>query len=486
MSPILIVGAGPVGLTLAAELARYRVPVRLIDKSPHPSQTSKALVLWARTLELLDRAGCTQAFLDAGIRGHGASLRVGTTQLGHARFDSIASQYNYALMIPQTHTERVLADHLRTFGVTVEREVTLTAFTPTETAVHATLTHVDGRTETVETPFLLGTDGAHSTVRHGLGIQFEGSTRGDSWVLADVRLEGPGAPVPDEVTTWFHRDGPFVVFPMPGGRARVIASFGDTDPDRPRQDPTLQDIQTIIDARTGGGFHATDPVWLSNFRINERKVDEYRHGRVILAGDAAHIHSPAGGQGMNTGMQDAINLAWKLAMTLHNQVGPAVLDSYSPERNAVGDMVLRNAGRLTEVATLSNPAAQFARNLALRILLGLHTLQDRMATNFSEIEIAYPESPLSRGRHAGTRLPPERYHGPPPGAGDTPRFLLFTTDPARGAALSARFPTLLDPTPRPTHDADELLIVRPDAYIGFAGHAAAWAEAETWLTHLAP
>jgi hypothetical protein len=210
----------------------------------------------------------------------------------------------------------------------------------------------------------------------------------------------------------------------------------------------------------------TDPLWLSTFRINERKVSDYRRGRVFLAGDAAHIHSPAGGQGMNTGMQDAINLAWKLAMVTQRRATTTLLDSYSPERNAVGEMVLRNAGRLTDVATLAHPAAQAARNLALRFLLGLHAVQDRIAMTLSEIDIAYANSPLSRGRKAGVRLAPQHYDGPPPGTGTAPRFVLFAADTEKGAALAARFPAVLEPEPRTPPGRQGLLIVRPHMRAG--------------------
>jgi len=358
MHQVLIVGAGPVGLTAAAELARYGISVRLIDQSPRPTETSKALVLWSRTLELLDRMGGTQTFLDAGLRAHAASMRSGATVLGRAHFDDIPSEYNFALMIPQSETERLLTAKLQSFGVSVERQVTLVGFTQAADGVEARLRHADGREESVTTKWLIGSDGAHSTVRHGLDVEFHGSAQGDEWLLADVRLEGDAAPPADEMGIYLHRDGPLALFPIPGGRARLIADVGKVDPNNPRHDPTLADCQAMVDQRAGGDFRVADPVWLTHFRINERKVSEYRHGRIFLMGDAAHIHSPAGGQGMNTGMQDAINLAWKLAMVVRNQAGAVLLDSYSPERTAVGGMVLRNATRLTDMATLTHPAAQ--------------------------------------------------------------------------------------------------------------------------------
>ena len=480
-APVLVVGAGPVGLTMAAELARYGVQVRIIDRSPHATETSKALVVWSRTLELMDRMGCTGAFLDAGLRAKGATFRAGGRELAHTELADISSPYNFACMIPQRDTERLLTRHLASFGVAVERRVELVRFEPGPEGAACRLKHPDGREEVLDVPWLIGCDGAHSTVRHGLGLAFEGYATDDDWLLADVRFIGEGSPPADRIGIFLHADGPLVTFPMPGGRSRVVATAGKADPDHPRPEPTLAEVQGLIDARAGGTFQATDPVWLSNFRINERKVGEYRRGRVFLAGDAAHVHSPAGGQGMNTGMQDAINLAWKLAMVAQGRAAPSLLDSYTPERSAVGDLVLRNAGRMTDMATLANPAAQRLRNAALHVLLGFHAVQDRMAAAMSETDIAYPRSPLSHGRRAGMRFGPDAYAGPPPGIGREPRFVLFTDDRDEGRALSARHPALLEAEPRVSPDPNSLLLVRPDGYVGFAGPRGDWDGAQAYL-----
>ena len=485
MPPVLIVGAGPVGLTMAAELARYGVEVRVIDKSPHPTETSKALVIWSRTLELMDRMGCTQAFLAAGLRGRGGTMRSGGKVLGHMGLEEIASQYNFALMIPQSETERLLTEHLRSLGVEIERQIELAGFSEGGDWVEARLRQADGREETIQTPWLIGSDGAHSAVRHGLGLEFPGSAQPDDWLLADVRLEGNGAPASDEIAIYLHNSGPFVIFPIPGGRARLIGVIGHADSDHPRPDPTLADCQAMVDSRAGGGFQVSDPVWLTHFRINERKVSDYRRGRAFVMGDAAHVHSPAGGQGMNTGMQDAINLAWKLAMVVRGEAGPVLLDSYSPERSGVGDLVLRNATRLTDMATLENPAAQAARNLALRVLLGFHAVRDKMALTMSEIEIGYPDSPLSRGPIAGERWAPEHYDGTPPGGGKKPRFVLYAADVERGAALVAQFRSLVEAVVRQPDEPLRVVIVRPDGYVGFSAEEADWEGAEMYLRELA-
>ena len=486
MQSILVVGAGPVGLTMACELARFGLPVRIIDKASHATRTSKALVIWSRTLELMDRMGCTAPFLDAGLRAHGATLRHGSKVLGHTSLDSIASAYDFALMLPQSVTERLLTAHLENLGITIEREVELAGFSEADGQVVATLRHADGREEQIRTPWLLGCDGAHSIVRHGLAVDFRGETEGDDWMLADVRLEGDGAPAADDIGIYFHHDGPFIIFPMPGGRARIVTTIGKTVPGHRRPDPTLEEVQAMVDGRAGGGFRVTDPKWLANFNINERKVTDYRRGRVFLAGDAAHIHSPAGGQGMNTGMQDAINLSWKLAMVEQGAAGPALLDSYSPERSAVGVIVLRNATRLTDVGTLSNPVAQVARNAAAHFMLGFHAVQARMATQMSEIDIAYAHSPLSHGRHAGERMPPSQYDGAPPGGDRAPRFVLFAANAETAAALTARFPTLLEARPRTPPEPSRLLIVRPDGYVGLSAPADDLEEAAKYLSELLP
>jgi 2-polyprenyl-6-methoxyphenol hydroxylase-like FAD-dependent oxidoreductase len=485
MPPILIIGAGPVGLTMAGELARFGVAVRIIERSPHPTETSRALVVWSRTLELLDRAGCTEAFLGAGLKAHGASLHAGRTVLGRPQFDDIASPYNFALMIPQRDTERLLIEHLRSLNVEVERQIELISFSRGNDGVEAVFGHADGRHETVSAPWLLACDGAHSVVRHGLNVEFPGSTQDDDWMIADVRLKGEHVPPADEISIYFHRDGPFVIFPLPGGRARIIATRGKSNGAQAKPDPTITDVQALIDRRAGGGFDAFDPVWLTNFRINERKVSEYRHGRIFLAGDAAHVHSPAGGQGMNTGMQDAINLAWKLAMVVRGEARESLLDSYSPERNAVGNMVLRNATALTDVATLTNPAAQGARNLVARFLLGFHAVRHEMAATMSEVDIAYTKSPLSSGRHAGARWAPKDYAGPPPGAGRLPRFVLYAVDQEKRAALLVgKFPTLVEGTPRSSPDT-RMHLVRPDGYVGLTTDADDWDEVERYLNKLA-
>ena len=324
---VLISGAGPVGLTMANELVRHGISVRIVDKSAERTDKSKALVLWSRTLELFDHAGYVAPFLAAGQQAHGAQMSNGKDVIARISLDDIDSPYPYALMIPQSDTERVLEEQLAKRGVKVERTVALESFSDQGNQVEAVLRKASGESETLAADWLIGCDGAHSTVRHGLGFTFDGTTQPSDWYLADGHISG--LEPQDRLHIFWHKDGILAFFPITEGRWRVIADLGPAQGDAHCPDPTLQEVQALITLRGKDGIVIKDAYWLAAFRINERKVAEYGSGRAFLAGDAAHIHSPAGGQGMNTGMQDAFNLAWKLALVIGGVCKPALLDSYS-------------------------------------------------------------------------------------------------------------------------------------------------------------
>ena len=485
---VLIVGAGPVGLTMAAELARYGVPVRIVDKAAQRTDKSKALVLWSRTLELLDRSGCSAAFVAAGHKVTAANMIAGDKTVGHVGLSGVASPYPFALMLPQSETERLLDEHLAKLGVAVERQVEAIGFTQTQTGVTTILRRPDGAEEKVETEWLIGCDGAHSMVRHGLGLGFEGDTLQSDWILADLHIAG--FTIPDsELAIYFHADGVLATFPISPGRYRIIADIGvakDAHPD----DPSLAEVQSVVDRRGPAGLKLSDPIWLSAFRINERKVKDYRSGRVFVAGDAAHVHSPAGGQGMNTGMQDAMNLAWKLALAFESSpAAERLLASYSPERSAVGEQVLKQAGRLTAIAVLHNPAAQAVRDFVGGLLLGLAPVRRAMAETLTEIAIGYPKSPLNGPHGAGGPAPGERVPPvagqTPVGAGDRPRFALFAAAGPATDRLIAEHADLLEPAPRPPLEPGGLWLVRPDGYVAASAKAGDEAGLGSYLDGLA-
>jgi 2-polyprenyl-6-methoxyphenol hydroxylase-like FAD-dependent oxidoreductase len=486
-SNVLIAGAGPVGLAMAADLARYGVSVRLVEKSPERTDKSKALVLWSRTLELMDRMECTAPFLTTGKKVTAVNVTAGKEPITKVTVDGVKTPHPYALMMPQCDTEELLGDFVTSLGVKIERNIELTDFVASVDGVTSILRHLDGTEETFDSGWLIGSDGAHSTVRHKLGMKFAGETMPSSWVIADIHLSN--VPNPEEILISWHTEGILAVFPILGSRYRVIADSGLVYAGVSPANPTMEDVQAILDARGPGGITASDPIWLTRFTINERKVSNYRSGRVFVMGDAAHIHSPAGGQGMNTGIQDAFNLAWKLAMVSRGLADEeTLLGSYSAERSPIADDVLKGAGRITEVALMRGDFKQAVRNRITSFVFGLSPVKKKMADVLTEVSIGYPESPLNGGgEYAGAgpkegERAPIDVDNPCVGAGDTPRFALYADgSDRRGSALIARYSDLLEPNMRAPFERDGLWLVRPDGYVSLATRHGRWDEIERYL-----
>ena len=279
----------------------------------------------------------------------------------------------------------------------------MTGFVDAGEGVSCAVLHANGDRETIEASWLIGCDGAHSMVRRTLGMAFEGDTLATTFILADVHVAGLGATEP-ELQIFWHEEGIVAFFPLSSVRYRIIADVGSA----PKLDPSLAEVQAIVDRRGPGGVTLSNPVWLTGFAVNERKVTDYRAGRVFLAGDAAHIHSPAGGQGMNTGMQDAFNLAWKLALVEQGLARQSLLDSYSAERSPVARQILANSGRMIRVAMVRSRVVQDVRNFLAHRILGFVDAQHAFADRLSEVTIGYPGSPLNSGSSHG-------FEGPGPG-----------------------------------------------------------------------
>lgn len=475
---VLIVGAGPVGLTMAVELARYKVPVRIIDRMQERASTSRAVAIWPRTLELLDRSGSSADFIARGNKVTSANIFAGSKLLVQMSIEDVDSPYPFVLMLAQNETEALLEKRLATHGVRCELGAELKTFVQDDDGVTATIAGPDGRIETERFDWLVACDGSHSPVRHGVGLSFEGDTIDTDWGLGDFRISGFPFAV-NELVTYWHNEGPLVFFPMEPDRYRLIAALGPSSGKLPRQ-PSPDEFQAIVDQRAPVGIKLGEPIWTSAFRINERQVPTYRSGRIFLAGDAANVHSPAGGQGMNTGMQDAFNLAWKLALVVRGlSTSSTLLDSFSPERHAVGAEVISASGRLTKLALLNNPIAQDIRNVVGQFMLGLAPVKEKLEAQMTELSTGYPRSILngpSDGSHArpGTRMRPLDSETPY-GSGDVPLFTLRSNEPAPFTH------PLVDPILRPSASGNYIELVRPDGYLAMSAQCGNWDAVTAYL-----
>ena len=390
---VLICGAGPVGLSLATQLEVMGVSCLIIDKRPQRSAKSKALVVWGRSLELLNTCMDAHAFLEAGRPVCKARFFQEGSPFAEIEFARGETEFGTGVLIPQSMTEKLLEERLLQLGATVRRKTELVAFEQNQNEVQCVLLDAEGARETVGAKYLVGCDGAHSVVRHGLGLPFPGNKDQLRWILADVELSGD---VPDaDVASFWSRLGILLLFRFGENVWRVVAEEPLAREDAPRRDPTLEEIQKHLEERGVGNVQASNPTWLSEFRVNERKVESYRAGNVFLAGDAAHVHSPAGGQGMNTGIQDSCNLAWKLAWQLRGTANASLLDSYSEERSRVGAMVVKTTSHMTRIATTESRLLQSVRNAVAKIALHFDWVQDKVRQNLAEYTVAYRDSPLN-------------------------------------------------------------------------------------------
>jgi 2-polyprenyl-6-methoxyphenol hydroxylase-like FAD-dependent oxidoreductase len=375
---VLIIGAGPVGLTLASALTAGGADVVLVERRAEGAGTSRAAVVHARTLEKLETIGVSEDLVERGVVVPRFTIRDRDKALLTVDFDGLPTKYPYTLMVPQNLTEELLLRRLHAVGGRVHRPCELASMIQDDEGVTATMT----TGETIRARFAVGTDGMHSTVREQAGIGFTGAPYEQSFVLADVLLDWHLRI--DEVRLYFSPAGLVVVAPLPGGRYRIVATL-DEAPER----PGLDDVQALLDARGPQRRPArvTEIIWSSRFRVHHRLADGYRAGRILLAGDAAHVHSPAGGQGMNTGIQDAIDLAGRLGAVLHDGAPVASLDAYEAERRPVAAKVVKFTDRLTRAATLRHAPQRRLRNLAMRGLDRIPAVHRALAMNLSELSL---------------------------------------------------------------------------------------------------
>jgi 2-polyprenyl-6-methoxyphenol hydroxylase-like FAD-dependent oxidoreductase len=525
---VLIAGAGPTGLTAAAVLTRAGVRVRIVDPIAERSPHTRALVVHARTLELFQKLGIADELVSAG----NAALRINLVVDGALRADVSLkdigvddSPYPMALFVSQAETERLLEGCA---GVRVERETEFAGLVEHgDEHVTALLRRRNGDEERVRARYLLGADGAHSKVRKAVGLRFEGERYPQDFMLADVKIAWDTPH--DRLVLFLPKKGLCVAFPLKGdGRYRLIMTAGPSVSD---EEPTLEQAEALARTHTGRALTLSEPRWLSRFRLHHRGVDHYRapeYPRVFVAGDAAHIHSPVGGQGMNTGIQDSFNLAWKLAAAIAGVAGDQLLHSYEAERLPVGRNLLRVTDRLFGLVTNPNPAlSALRRTLLPRVVPWAMSDRQRRTKAFrfaSQLQIKYREShaveehaPDADLRFRAAPGPGHRAPDAPLDSGGTTLFRQMTSlrhhllvigsdarleAAARDLASRSRWPLGLlfvrdagagddvfvdtDGRVRERYGVTKsaCYLVRPDGYIGYRGTLGNFAPLERYLTRL--
>jgi 2-polyprenyl-6-methoxyphenol hydroxylase-like FAD-dependent oxidoreductase len=486
---VLVVGAGPTGLVLALWLARTGARVRIVDKTAEPGTTSRALAVQARTLELYRSLGLADAVVAAGRRVVAANLWVAGRKAARGVFGAMGkgiSPYPYALVYPQDEHERLLIDRLEARGVSVERGVELVDFDERDGRVRASLQRADGAREECEAAFIAGCDGAHSRVREKLEIGFPGGTYAHLFYVADV--DAGGSAVNGELQVALDSNDFLAVFPLAGeGRARLIGTVREElEKEHAKlswDDVSKRVIESLpIDVRRVN--------WFSTYRVHHRVADRFRRGRAFLLGDAAHVHSPVGGQGMNTGIGDAVNLAWKLAAVVLGRAAPSILDSYEPERIAFARRLVETTDRGFTGVTSGTALARFARlrlvPAVFPILFRFRAVRRLLFRTVSQTSVNYRGSALSAGRagrvRGGDRLP--WVEGGPGGGGSADNFAPLSppdwlvhvygdASPATRAACDERklalrvFPWSPN-AKRAGLRRNAAYLVRPDGYVALA------------------
>lgn len=461
---VLVVGAGPTGLLLAGDLAAAGVGCVVAERRDEESNLSRAFAVHARTLEQLDARGLADDLIATGTVVRRLRL-FGAVELD---LSVLPGRFPCVLVTPQYHTERLLEARARAYGAELRTGTEVIALRQDPAGVDVTVRDRRGRTRRIRARYVVGADGAHSTVRRELGLGFPGRSVVRSVMLADVRLSRTP---PDTVTVNGDGNGFALLIPFGDGWYRVIAW------NRRRQLPDhapieLAELRAVVRRALGTDYGMHDPRWMSRFHSDERQVPRYRSGRVFLAGDAAHVHSPAGGLGMNTGLQDAANLGWKLAAAVHGWAPPDLLDSYHAERRPVGRAALRVSGLLVRAALLGPRPLRAVRGGLVRAAANVPPLVRRAAGAVSGLDIAYPapstEHPLT-GRRApdvplagGRRLYEALRDG---------RFLLVT--PPGGRPRQTAVVSWSDRVQIAEAGAATglIVLVRPDAYIAWAAES---------------
>jgi 2-polyprenyl-6-methoxyphenol hydroxylase-like FAD-dependent oxidoreductase len=458
---ILIVGAGPVGLFLANECARRGLRSRIIEAKASQSVHSKALAIFPRTLEILDMAGLVGPFLENANRVTSVAVIAHDRKLAHMRFAPEQSPYPFVAMVPQDVTERLFVEQLQHNRAAVEYETKLVSAVQERSHVNVSI-ETRGHISRFTACFVVGCDGAHSTVRHLLDLSFEGGEYASTFMLADI--ETNDALPADELQLCPNENGPIAIFPINPRRRRIVAIVDKAEEDA----PSLDLVRLLLVERAPKGVEASELHWSSYFRIHHRQATQMRTGRIFIAGDAAHIHSPFGGQGMNTGLHDIWNLAWKLDMAVRGHATESLLDSYTAERRPVIKDVIVTTDRLTKAMGTGSKLAQALRDTLIPSVSRLASFQHAFVNRLSGLGIDYHRSPIVEGN--GARFFDDTLRG---GKGIGSRFLLVTSN-SEDAELKAATLQLAESLSNLVElrfaDRSDTALVRPDGYVAYSIH----------------
>jgi 6-methylpretetramide 4-monooxygenase / 4-hydroxy-6-methylpretetramide 12a-monooxygenase len=470
---VLIIGAGPSGLFAAAELARHGVVARLIERDVRPHREARATAIQPGTLEILNSVGLLQPFLDAAehvrcSRMYGPDM----SELGAMSHDGLDCCCEFQCSLPQYETQRILEAHLASFGGVVERAVNATKVETDADGVVVDVTHADGKIETVRPRFVIGAGGAHSVTRHSMSQPLEGTTYRGHFLVADIAMP---APLPrDEAGVICGPNGLLLLAPLPGGR---WISFQDLEEDV--ETVSAEEVVARVVARLGGKYRPTDVAWFAPFRMHRRIVSRLADGQRFLIGDAAHLSSPFGGEGLNAGLHDGHDLAWKLALVLRGQANGALLDGYAAERHIADRHVLDVSDQVhCSIAEVAD-AARHRREIHAAVVDPITAALVRNSR--AMIDVDYAGSPLvvdfaADGAAAQGPRPGQWYPDWARFAGTSHRVLVFgaVTDPQSLARLARRWSNLVEVSHNPSVDplraglsAGGVILIRPDGHIGF-------------------
>jgi 2-polyprenyl-6-methoxyphenol hydroxylase-like FAD-dependent oxidoreductase len=394
--PVLIIGAGPTGLMMACELARHEISFRIIDKKPESTPASNATWVQTRTIELLDHIGIADRFLRNGHQCNSINLHTNSKSVAKIALNDIDSIYPFILMLPQSKTEILLTQRLEELNNRVERSLELIEIKQENNTVISTIKHPDGQIENITSNWLIACDGANSKVRESCNLFFSGKDLPEQFVVADARMNShlPN----DEIHMFFDKGTLFpdratilATFPWGSKEYRVTANIYQG---HARQTFTAIEVKEAMNERAYANYTVDSVSWISPFWIHSKIVDNMRHDSIFLAGDAAHVHSPAGGQGMNTGMQDAYNLAWKLALVIKNKAAPSLLDTYHSERHPVVKYIVDQTEHFTNMALFDKSFTEKLNDFGRALMNNKESLSKKIGMRITQLDIQYQDSPI--------------------------------------------------------------------------------------------